>query len=356
MEEDGGLVNTALSQAELRAARSLTSPPSRFDDFWTETRSELLAVDPKVLPNSNVDRDSHRDTPIPASFQSLNGARVGCWFSGSPRASEQYTEQKPLLVTAHGYGSSVDPGRIARLGALGFDVVGVDVRGCGSSRDAAGTISPHGYLLTFAETPENSILRGAVCDYAQAARAARAWYGAPKRVTYHGFSFGGALALMAAALPQLGRRRLGRLAADSNPAIADAATAALVVPDLVAVGAPSLGDHPQRLRLSKGGSGKELADFVHHFPELRDRTMLTMNFFDTVHFAPHVTCRVIAGVGLFDPVVPALTVYSIYNALPRSPELHEMPFSHTERPEEQQWIRWDSAWIRATQGRDGQSM
>ena len=56
--------------------------------------------------------------------------------------------------------------------------------------------------------------------------------------------------------------------------------------------------------------------------------------------------KVILGIGRFDPIVPAPTVYPIKNALPKPPVLFELPCSHTSEPEEREWIRWESRWIR----------
>lgn len=336
-----------VDREELRATRAATPPPSGFEEFWEGTRRALAALEPnpRPLPPESSSRAQVDTPPIRAEFRSWDDRPITCWFSGQQRSREEAAErQRPLLVTTHGYANSTDPERVRRLSALGFDVVAFDVRGFGASRNSVGELSPHGYILTGASSPETSVLRGAVCDYLQAARAAIQWFGRPGRLVYHGFSFAGALALMATAVISIrAPKRRG-----SHGTFCE--------PDLLAIGAPSLGQHAQRVRLCESGSGKELADFIHSYGHRSDQSMLTMSYFDSVYFAPFVHCRVIAGVGLFDPVVPAMTVYAIYNALPRPPELHEMPCSHTSRPEEQQWIRWDSAWIRATQGRDGRSV
>jgi cephalosporin-C deacetylase len=254
---------------------------------------------------------------------------VHAFFSPRLEGSDKVAG-RPLLVSTHGYGGQADPERVRRLSTFGFDVVSFDARGFGRSTEETQP-SPHGYILTGIESPDSSILRGAVCDFLQARRAAEEWFGPPTFVAFQGFSFAGGVALMAA-----GALGIGEL---SEPGFRP--------PDLIAVGAPTFGDQETRARICQAGSGHEVGLYLAENPEDRNKVLSVLRYFDTVHFAPHVRGRVIFGVGLDDPVVPAMTVYAIKNALPTDPDLFELPCSHTTRREEQEWIRWESAWIRA---------
>jgi cephalosporin-C deacetylase len=245
-----------------------------------------------------------------------------------------------LLVTCHGYGGAVDQERIRRLSAFGLNVVGVDIRGFGLSRDAVPGLSPYGYVMTGHESKETSILRGAVCDYIQAYRAAEDWFGPASRVTFQGFSFAGGLALMASAA--LAMAHEGKVPGAPAP------------PTVVAAGAATFGHLRKRAELCQSGSGKEVATYLGMHPEDAERVVEVLSYYDACHFAPHLRLdqdgpvkRIIAGVGLYDPVVPPETVFSILNALPQPCELIELPCSHTERPEEAEWVRWEGTWIRA---------
>jgi hypothetical protein len=95
------------------------------------------------------------------AFDSLDEARVSGyvirWEDGAPR---------PLVVHGHGYGGDLEP--MWRWAKAGLNVLGVEARGYGRSGDALPEPSPWGYVLTGIESPEEHVLRGAVCDYARA--------------------------------------------------------------------------------------------------------------------------------------------------------------------------------------------
>lgn len=125
-------------------------------------------------------------------------------------------------------------------------------------------------------------------------------------------------------------------------------------PNIVAPGAPTFGDLRRRLELCQSGSGKEMASYVEIHPDDADRVVGVLSHFDTCYFAPHLEVgaatgleRILAGVGLYDPIVPPETVYAILNEFPQAAEIIELPCSHTERPEEAEWVRWEGTWIRA---------
>jgi cephalosporin-C deacetylase len=86
-------------------------------------------------------------------------------------------------------------------------------------------------------------------------------------------------------------------------------------------------------------------------PEFVDDVMLVLRYFDAVNFADRVSCPTLVGVGLKDDVVPAKTVYAVANHLKVPHEVMEFPVSHSDHPEEQQWRRFEAAWIKlATHG------
>jgi cephalosporin-C deacetylase-like acetyl esterase len=324
----------------IRSAQNRSAPPPDFEDFWLETLDELMAIAPDVQSAGIPVGD--QAGVIALDVRSLGDRTVRCWVSG-PRSDEP--TGRPLLVTSHGYGGQVDAERVRRLARFGMDVIALDVRGFGLSRDAVAGISPYGYVLTGADSAKTSILRGAVCDYIQAYRAALEWLGRPARVTFQGFSFAGGLAVMAGGV--LG---LNWTYHPESPYLA--------LPDVLALGVPTFGHQSKRLALCESGSGKEIAEYVRLHPERRHRVLRVLSYFDSTFFAPFVgpseggsrskPTRILGGVGIHDPVVPPETVYAIYNAFPRRAEVFEFPCSHTSRPEEFEWVRWESAWIRET--------
>lgn len=321
----------------MRKARNRAAPPVDFEEFWVKSLDRVLTIPPQPrfsMPNGGRTSVSLLD------LDSWEGRTVRAWFSG-PRRSPGECSPRPLLVTSHGYGSAVEPERVRRLASFGMDVVGVDVRGFGRSRDALPGVSPYGYVLTGSARPEESVLLGATCDFLQAYRAARDWFGVPSWVTFQGFSFAGGLAMMAASVLCMGAQTMGSTL-DPHP------------PDVLSIGMPSFGYFEKRLLQCEAGSGREVADYLRQHPEKRHAIARAFSYFDATFFAPYLSpeagghlSRILLGVGAFDPVVPPETVYAIANGMTARPELYEMPCSHTSRPEETEWVRWEGAWIRA---------
>lgn len=293
-----------------------TSPPltarADFWPFWRRTLDELAqgAPDPVVLHTTALCRGPKLQW---VTLRSLGAKRITAyllhWEDARPR---------PLLVYTHGYGSQVE--EAWGWARRGLHVVGVDVRGFGRSREPDRPLSRHGYVLTGIDSPATSILRGAVCDFVRAHRWARSRLGARVlRTVFHGHSFGGALALMAAAVA--------------------------LPPDLLAVGVPTFGWAWGRRRLVRRGSGKEINDYLAVHPERETQVMDTLSYFDPMNFAPRVPCPALVGVGLVDEVVPPETVYAIANHLRLPAQVMEFPTSHTDRPEEAAWEVFEARWL-----------
>ncbi len=76
--------------------------------------------------------------------------------------------------------------------------------------------------------------------------------------------------------------------------------------------------------------------------------MLVLSYFDPTNFAGDIRCPTLVGLGMEDNVVPAPTVYAIADRLGGPHEVMELPVSHTERPEEKLWERFEAYWLRLT--------
>lgn len=290
----------------------LTRPPD-FASFWEKTRSELGRVPLAISREPLVSED-----PALAferlNFDSLGGARVSGyairWKDEVPR---------PLVVHSHGYGGEFDP--MWHWAKAGLNVVGVQVRGYGLSEGALPDLSPHGYILTGIESPEEHVLRGAVCDYVRAAEVGREILGASvSRTVLHGVSFAGGLALMAEAVAQIA--------------------------NFLVVGVPSFGWAEGRRFFVEKGSGQEVNRYLEAHPEREEDVMSVLSYFDSMNFAADISCPTLVGLGLEDNVVPAPTVYAIVNHLGGPHQVIRLPVSHTERPEEKLWERFEAYWLR----------
>lgn len=249
-------------------------------------------------------------------FGSLGGVRIGGYairWKGD--------EARPLVVHGHGYGGG-DFGPRWGWARAGLNVVGVEVRGYGRSRAALpGSPSPHGYVLTGTGSPEEHVLRGAVCDYARAVEVGKEVVGPlVSRTVLHGASFAGGLAVMAEAVWGLA--------------------------DLLVAAVPSLGWTEGRRALAREGSGAEIDNYLAAYPRREAVLMRLFSYFDAMNFAPDVRCSALVGVGLADRVVPATTVYAVADHLGGPREVVELPVSHTEHPDEKLWEEFEAYWLR----------
>ena len=302
-----------------RTFKPIFSRPDDFEPFWNSTRMQLERVDPRI-EQAPLDAD---ESPLiegrSLRFESLGHARIGAYFLRWKDGRD-----RPLVVHSHGYGGQCVPRW--DWAESGFNVLGVDVRGCGLSRDALPNRSRWGYVLTGVESPETSVLRLAVCDYMQTVRVGRMLLGDRiSRLVLHGVSFAGGLATMSEAV--------------------------LGAADLLVVGVPTFGWAEGRNFFVKSGSGAEISAYLDLRPEFMEDVMLVLSYFDTVSFAAWVECPALVGLGLKDDVVPAKTVYAIANHLTGPHEIMEFPVSHSDRPEHQLWKRFEAYWMKlATHG------
>ncbi len=290
----------------------LTRPPD-FASFWEKTRTELgrtpFAVSRELLESEDRALAFER-----LSFDSLGGARVSGYA-----IHWKDDVSRPLVVHSHGYGGGFN--FMWHWAKAGLNVVGVQARGYGLSGSALPTPSPHGYILTGIESPEEHVLRGAVCDYARAVEVGREILGASvSRTVLHGASFAGGLALMAEAVVQIA--------------------------DFLVVAVPSFGWAEGRRFLVEEGSGQEINRYLEAHPEREEDVMSVLSYFDSMNFAVDISCPTLVGLGLEDTVVPAPTVYDIANHLGGPHQIVRLPVSHTERPKEKLWERFEAYWLR----------
>ena len=286
-------------------------PPKDFHAFWDSTVAELGSTAPEIVLGPPEPTASGAELRR-IRFRSLGGARISAYLlrsrSGRPC---------PVIVHAHGYND-----RYEVRGEWGRDchVFGFDARGFGRSVEDAHR-SRHGYVLTGIESPESSILRGAVADYLQAARVARdLLQDDATTTTFKGFSFGGALSLMAAALS--------------------------TQPNILVLGQPTFGWHAERRRVSLAGSTHEVNRYLERYPWRLDAVSRTLEYFESAHFAPLVTAPTIVGIGLDDDVVPSRTVLAIVNYLRCPTEIRLLPVSHSNDSREVLWEKFHTEWLR----------
>ena len=288
--------------------------PADFDRFWLQTFDSLLEIEPQpVLARQKAPGDALIYDQL--SFTSLGNVGISGYL-----LSQDVAEPRPLIVHSHGYNSQYDV--MLHWANRGCHVLGIDFRGFGRSERIP--LATGSYIRTGIEAPHTSIIRGTVADLVQAMRVGRMLLGARmSSLTLKGFSYGGAMALMAGAL---------------DPSA-----------DLVVAGQPSLGWHSERLRLAAAGTGAELRRYLEEHPTEKDTVMNTLNYFDTLHFAARAKCPTFIGIGLDDAVVPSRSVIAVTNhmAAPKF-EVRFLPVAHSDDPRESLWKDFDEEWLDLT--------
>ena len=303
----------------VRATRPPLTRPRDFFPFWSDTLEVLARTPPDPhLSVAVTSPEGARVTPV--RFRSLGGRRVQGFLitPGDREPGAVPASRRPLVVSTHGYNSQSNPVLDARhTAASGADLFCFDVRGFGLSRPGCPT-NAGGWMLTGLADPETSILRGAVCDFVRAAEVGVELEAGRGGIVFHGRSFGGALALMAQAVSQRAR--------------------------YVAAAVPTLGWTEGRLCLAKAGSGREISDYLARHPADRTPLLRSLAYFDTMNFADRVRCPSLVGVGAYDEVVPAATVYAVTNHMVPAPDVLELPVSHSDRLDERRWVEFDRRW------------
>ncbi|WP_455366785.1 acetylxylan esterase [Kaarinaea lacus] len=289
----------------------LTSPED-FPAFWQGTLEQLNKL-PKAI---QINADQTMDDGLQLkklSFQSFDNAFIHAYL-----LTPQSVDEGPLIVYTHGYMGQCEV--IWDWARKGASILGVDIRGCGESRQAVAQLSKDGYIITGIQSPDTSILRGAICDYIRAVQVAcELLQNKQKSTIFYGKSLGGALASIAAAL-------------------VDEA-------DLLVAAVPTLAWAAGRRELVTQGSGAEINAYIDAHPEEEQNIMNVLSYFDTMNFAPLIKCNAMIGLGLQDNYVPAETVYAFINHLSCPKQIREFPVSHSNSPQEKLWENFEKEWL-----------
>ncbi|MDQ7012316.1 MAG: acetylxylan esterase [Planctomycetota bacterium] len=299
--------------------------------FWSRWQEAVTALTPTLGPAEPADPSDQTATH---RFESLGSVRIGCRLELPPKG----TPVRAGLVTTHGY-ATPDPletnaNRFRALAARGVAVLALRVRGFPGSQLDTGdwTGDPHslGWITqgfpARVQKPEDALrwsLPLAVADVACAGRALREWLGtrarkgdAPAPDMYlRGESFGGGLAVIAAAQTPRDWMRFDRLA----------------------IGLPTFGDWAWRLanpaRMALGSGAEMLALLRSLGEETQTEALDTLRLCDAAVHARKVRTPTLCKLALRDEVVPAPTAAAVFNALdtdPGSKWRFVVPTGHTE--------------------------
>lgn len=255
--------------------KSPVDAPEDFDAFWESTLAELAEIPMDAVMTPVPEHSSELRTCYELQIKSLDGGIMGGRIY-IPVAEGRY----PVRLEYMGYGGepywhdpNADPGRIDYL---------VSVRDQGIFKNGQDRWIDRGL-----NSKDEFYYRGAFCDVA---RAVEFVCSLPQtdttRIVAHGESQGGAFTWVSAALcPQV---------------------------RAIAPGVPFLGDYEHY--------GQIVWWPVHEMYETADKEGIDrqdlldmLRYFDVKNFTPRITCPVIMGFGLQDPVCPPHTNFSEFN-------------------------------------------
>ncbi|AGA67828.1 acetyl esterase (deacetylase) [Desulfitobacterium dichloroeliminans LMG P-21439] len=330
---------------ELESIPYLGRYPKDFSEFWLESlrtdhrvtaRLELERISypiakvevfsATVLAGDEVELKGYYLRPaLTANNTDGLGKREKIELSLDERVQSQLL---PGIVRFHGY--SGNRGQISELllwALQGYAILALDVRGqSGETPDhrvyPSGSFS--GWMTLGLESPRRHYFRQVYLDAVRAVAAlANQSEVDERRIGCIGKSQGGGLAVAAAALTNTLGKEVGLRSQ------VKAVSAAI----------PFLCDFRRGYQLQSDGPLDELVwYFKLHDPEHRGEKEIfkTLDYFDTVHFAPWLGEEVssLVSMGLKDTVCPPITIYALYRAIHGKKQLLAYPEYGHESPDE----------------------
>jgi len=275
---------------QLREYKPALTRRDDFSAFWEESKRLLAQVpsDPQ-LTAITYPVDGVRLYEL--SFTGYGHARIRGYYAVPDRAG-----QHPGLVLYHGYNWSHD-GQIhdvVNWALHGYAAFGMLVRGQQLSED--NSVAPHGnaagWMTKGILSKETYYYRGVYMDAVRALEvlAEREEVDA-SRIGVTGGSQGGALSLVAAALSS--------------------------IPRVVVAEYPYLSHFRRAIDTALAGPYLEINEYFRRnsAPEIEEKAMETLSYYDVMNLAPLVTCPVLVSIGLIDEITPPSTVFAAYNHL-----------------------------------------
>ncbi|MEM1183832.1 MAG: acetylxylan esterase [Planctomycetota bacterium] len=309
------------------------TPAPDHSAFWSRWRKRVQDPRPHLgerAGGTGLAEPDPSDLTATHAFESL-GLRIGARLQtpeGTPKAA---------VVSTHGYAASLPleerDSLFAPLVEQGVAVLNIRVRGFAGSRLDCGDLTEPtepglGWITRGLDAQgepatgaDDWAYAGAIADLFNACRAMRVWLNehASERapLCLHGESFGGGLAVAAAALLP------GR-------------PGAVTTVDRLVLGLPTMGDWIWRLGepgQSGAGAGDEVRTLIERRPDSAETIRARLRFADSVTLARDITCPVLCKLALRDAVVPAPTAAAVFNALGVDPGLKwrfVVPVGHAE--------------------------
>lgn len=306
-----------LSPIKTLATVADVTPAPMHTVFWTAWQQAVFSGSEPALIERHGGRSDPSDPTATHEFLSLRSVRIGAALFMPPKG----TPTRAGLVALHGYERppvlAGEGERWEHLRRRGVAVLCVRVRGfAGSMADVPQMVGwPLGWITFGLDAPmaRASDLAAAgmawslpqgVADVVNACRALSRHIGHEKPMFLHGESFGGGLAVLAAAA-------------------CEHATERPMLIERMAIGLPTLGDWPWRLaRKCRGalpGVSAEVEAFLTMHAARREHMVQMLRLADAVVHAPKARAATLCKLAERDDVVPAPTAAAVFNALAADP-------------------------------------
>ncbi len=278
--------------------------PNDFDDFWKEAMEELAAVNPAYKMTEDFEKSTAKHKVYRVEMSSLADTRIYGWLS---IPTTLLGSKFPVLVGYGGYHIVLEPIYFDEFASFMLNARGAD-------KAAFKLLDPEDIemIVYNVEDPKKYIFRSMYMDCIRAVDFifANEDLGFDlKRVAVFGGSQGGSLSLMVAGL--LGSKIQTCMA--DNPTYCDF-----------------------HLNLAMQDNIREESFILKGFNSYLEENRNTMSkgvllnnlsYFEIQNFVPKIKCSVLLGIGLLDPLAPAVTTIGMYNKL--NPEVIKMSEIYT---------------------------
>ncbi|MEI6086071.1 MAG: acetylxylan esterase [Bacteroidota bacterium] len=290
--------------------------PDDFDEFWRIAMDELAAINPAYKIEEDLEQSNKLFNVYKVEMSSIDNIRINGILTIPKTAMGG---KFPVLVGFGGYQVMAKP--------LLFDeFISLTVNVRGADKNNMSDVNPNNQdILTLnINDPAKYIYRGIYMDclrFIDFLYANENLGFDLNRIAVFGGSQGGSFALITAALLN---KKIKTCIAD-NPTFCDYHVNLLMEPQI------------REASFVLEYIGKYLRANANFFT--KEEMLQTLSYFEIQNFMPKIKCPVLFGIGLLDPLAPAVTTIGAYNKMNREvikaseiyifPELaHEVPERH----------------------------
>jgi cephalosporin-C deacetylase len=301
---------------EIAQIKSPYHRPDDFDEFWRNAMDELASVNPSYKIEEDLEQSTKLFNVYKVEMSSIDNIRINGILTVPKTAMGG---KFPVLVGFGGYQVLAKP--------LFFDeFISFTVNVRGADRNNMSDVNPNNQdILTLnINDPAKYIYRGIYMDclrFIDFLYANENMGFDLNRIAVFGGSQGGSFALITAALLN---KKIKTCIAD-NPTFCDYHINLFMEPQI------------REASFVLEYIGKYLQANANYFT--KEEMLQTLSYFEIQNFMPKVKCPVLFGVGLLDPLAPAVTTIGAFNKMNRDvikaseiyifPELaHEVPERH----------------------------